>query len=554
MSSVVGRLAVAAVVVALATGCLGRATESVTGPPGVVQSELQTWIFRKVRRLSNREYNNVVRDLLGDTTQPANSFLDDSYANGFDNGSALLSVQTDQAERYQRAAEELARVAIENHLTELLGGCVPRNDTGPDRSGATAEQCADRFFETFPTRAFRRPPTAEETARLRTVYQTASQLGGFRLGIQTAIEAILQSPAFLYREELGVVPASDAEPATLTPYEVASELSFFLTGTMPDDQLLAAAREGRLATREDLRREAVRLFQVPGTRGNLRQFLHQWLATNRLPTVTKDRAYYPSFTPALAGSMFTELNLFFDEILWNRSASLRELFTSNASFADDRLGGLYGVSAGPGFGPVLLDAQQRKGILTRAGYLTVHSATSHSSPVERGVFLRQALLCTQLPPPPPDVLQRSMMEQADPSKTTRERFSAHSTDPFCHSCHQYIDPVGFGFEEFDAVGAFRATENGKPIDDSGTLLGTQDADGDFRGAGELAERLLTSRQFQDCVVTQMFRFAMGAAETSDDREILARLSDQFTVDQPLFDLVLAIVESPLFVRRMPEGD
>jgi hypothetical protein len=295
-------------------------------------------------------------------------------------------------------------------------------------------------------------------------------------------------------------------------------------------------------------------MQTASAQANVRQFFHQWLATNRLATVTKDPAFYPAFNSALAASMSAELDLFFNDILWNGSGSLRELFTSTASFADERLGALYGVAGGPGFAPVSLDPEQRQGILTRAGYLTVHSATSHSSPVERGVFLRQALLCTQLPPPPPDVLRRAMMEQPDPSKTTRERFAAHSADPFCHSCHQYIDQVGFGFEEFDAIGAFRTTENGKPVDDSGTLLGTRDADGDFRGVGQLSERLLTSRQFQDCVVTQMFRFAMGVAETTDDREILGRISNQFSVDQPLLKLVLAIVDSPLFVQRMPEGN
>jgi hypothetical protein len=545
----------------IGAGCVGRSTESITGPSRSEQS-LQTWIFRKVRRLSNREYNNVVRDLLWNNTQPANAFLDDSYANGYDNGSALLTVQTDQAERYQLAAEQLAQQAVNNHLVQLLGGCIPDKPIpgqavpSPDNSrpGAWGWPCVDRFFETFPQRAFRRPPTADEMARLRGVYRTAAQLGGYPLGIQTTIEAILQSPAFLYREELGVLSEASGEPATLTPYEVASELSFFLTGTMPDDDLLAAASEGRLSTRKDLRREASRLMQTASAQANVRQFFHQWLATNRLATVTKDAAFYPAFNSALAASMSAELDLFFNDVLWNGSGSLRELFTSSTSFADERLGALYGVAGGPGFAPVSLDPEQRKGILTRAGYLTVHSATSHSSPVERGVFLRQALLCTQLPPPPPDVLRLAMMEQPDPSKTTRERFAAHSADPFCHSCHQYIDQVGFGFEEFDAIGAFRTTENGKPVDDSGTLLGTRDADGDFRGVGELSERLLTSRQFQDCVVTQMFRFAMGVAETTDDREILGRISNQFSVDQPLLELVLAIVDSPLFVQRMPEGN
>jgi hypothetical protein len=535
-----------ALLVQSGAGCVGRATQSMTGPEKGAGQQSETWIFRKVRRLSNREYNNVVRDLLWDTSQPANSFLDDSYANGYDNGSALLTVQTDQAERYQRAAERLAQVAVDRHLVDILGGCVPTN--------LNAESCANHFFQTFPQRAFRRPPTPAEIGRLRAVYQTASQVGGFVLGIQTTIEAILQSPAFLYREELGTPSMEDGAPAVLTAYELASELSFFLTGTMPDDELLAAAGQGRLGTAEDLRRQGARLLQTSSAKANLRQFFHQWLATNRLSTLTKDPTFYPVFDDALARSMASELDFFFDDVLWNRSGTLRELFTSNASFADEALGRLYGVAGAAGFGPVLLDPQQRKGILTRAGYLAVHAATSHSSPVERGVFFRQALLCTHLPPPPADVLQRAMMEVPDPTRTTRERFAAHSSDPFCASCHRLIDPVGFGFEEFDGIGAFRSTENGQPIDDRGALFGTLDIDGDFRGASELSERLITSKQFQDCVVRQMFRFAMGQAESSDDQLALLSISSRFSSDSRLSDLALSFVESPLFLQRIAEGN
>jgi hypothetical protein len=544
MKSVAYSLALGALLVEIGAGCVR--TEKFTGPGIDSEQQGESWIVRRIRRLSNREYNNVVRDLLWDNSQPANGFLDDSYANGYDNGSVLLTVQTDQAERYQLAAEQLAQRAVETHLSDLLGGCGLNTDG--------EEICVNRFLQTFAKRAFRRPPTQAESGRLRGVYQTASQLGGLRLGIQTALEAMLQSPAFLYREELGVGRALRGDSVGLTPYEVASELSFFLTGTMPDDELLAAADEGRLSTPDDLRSQGARLLQTSGARANLRQFFHQWLATNRLSTLTKDPAVYPAFDAALAASMSAELDLFFDGVLWNGSGTLRELFTTNASFADQRLGALYGVAGQAGFAPVLLDPEQRKGVLTRLGYLAVHSATSHSSPVERGVFFRQALLCTHLPPPPPDVLQRAMMEQPDPSRTTRERFSAHSADPFCASCHRLIDPVGFGFEEFDGLGVFRTTENGKPVDDSGTLIGTDDIDGDFRGASELSERLISSRQFQDCSVKQMFRFAMGQAETSDDRLILSNITNQFSADRPVSELILSFVNSPLFLQRIAEGD
>jgi hypothetical protein len=530
-------LPLCALLIQLQTGCGGRATESLT-----VSRQEQSQIIRRLRRLSNREYNNVVRDLLWDDSRPANAFLDDSYANGYDNGSALLTVQTDQALRYQTAAEQLAERAMARHLVDLLGGC------NPDLSGADA--CADRFFETFPQRAFRRPAKAGEIERLRSVYAYASAAGGFRLGIQTALEAVLQSPAFLYREELGSAPVNGR--TQLNDYELASQLSFFLTGTMPDDELLEAASQGRVHARDDLRRQGARLLQTANARANLREFFHQWLATNRLAGLTKDRAVYPRFSPALAASMGTELNLFLDHVLWEGSGSLRELFTSSDSFADQALGSLYGLSEAAAFQLVQLDPSLRKGILTRAGYLAVHSATSHSSPVERGVFVRQALLCTQLPPPPPDVLQMSMMQPANPNQTTRERFAEHSTNPFCQGCHRLIDPVGFGFEQFDGLGVFRTTENGRPVDSSGNLIGTRDIDGEFNGASQLAERLVSSNQFRDCVVTQMFRFATGRAETSYDSDSLLRLSRRFSADRQLAEQFLSFIEGPLFSERIAE--
>jgi len=528
--------------IGLGAGCNGRSRESVfVNVPGA--SAEQSSIVRRLRRLSNREYNNVVRDLLWDTTQPATEFLDESYANGYDNGSALLAVQTDQALRYQMAAEQLAENAVQTHLVDLLGGCDP--------AVSGEAQCVDGFLQSFGLRAFRRPPTSGDLARLRAVYQSAAAIGDFRTGIQTTIEAILQSPSFLYRRELGGDAAQPNAPRLLNDYELASELSFLITGTMPDDELLAAASQGRLHVAAELRRQAERLFQTAGAKANLREFFHQWLATTLLQGLTKDPLVYPTFNQALARSMFTELDLFFDDVLWSRSGSLRELFTSQSSFVDAAIGSVYGIGGSAEFRAVELDGH-RKGVLTRPGYLAVHSATSHSAPVERGVFFRQSVLCTQLPPPPPGVLQMAMMRPVDPTQTTRERFSVHSDDPFCQSCHRYIDLVGFGFEEFDAIGQFRTTENGKPVDSSGTLIGTQDIDGDFNGASELAERLVTSKQFRDCAVTQMFRFVTGQAESALDADTISSISNQFSVDRRMTELLLSFIQTPLFVERTPE--
>ena len=503
---------------------------------------------RRVRRLSAREYDNVVRDLLGDSSRPAQRFIPDAFQNGYDNGSVGLAIQSDQVMSYQTAAEALAANAVQGQLGQLLGGC--------DVATAGEEACADAFFSTFLPRAFRRPATPTELARLRDVYRNAARLLGFNGGIQTALEAILQSPQFLYREELGPLEADSTpgNPVRLTNYEVASELSFLLTGTSPDDELWRAVEAGNFQSREDYRREAQRLLASAGARDTLRAFLHQWLATDRLPGLTKDLTAYPSFSPALAASMSRELDQFFDAVSWEGRGSLRELFTSSQSFADPALGALYGVPvAADGFQPVALDPTLRQGVLTRAGFLSVHSAIDSSGPIARGVFVLQSLLCA--PPPAPPANVPPAVPSGDPRAqdlTTRERFEAHVSTPFCAACHQMIDGVGFGFEQFDGIGAYRTTEKGKPIDSSGTLVGTAEIDGPYAGVSELGTKLANSQQLRDCFVKQVYRYGMGQVEPSDSAGALAELASDFTSDAKLTTVLLDLVQSPLFVTRSVE--
>lgn len=504
---------------------------------------------RRLRRLSAREYDNVVRDLLGDTTRPAKRFVLDAFQNGYDNGSVGLAVQSDQAFDYQAAAEALAATAVRDRLSSLLGGC----DVAVQGDGA----CVERFLGKLVPRAFRRPATVSELERLRVVYREASSLDGFETGIRTVLEAVLQSPQFLYREELGAI---DAEPndgssgsIPLTPHEVATELSFLLTGTLPDAELTSAVNAGRFANSQDYEREATRLLATPGARDTLRSFLGQWLATDRLPSVTKSAVFYPSFGPELGASMTGEIERYFDAVLWNGSGSLRELFTSSRSFADERLAELYGFApAGSGFQPVMLDSALRRGILTRAGFLAVHAATDSSGPINRGVFVLQSLMCSPPAPPPANVPPAVPAE--DPSlqaSTTRQRFSMHAQTPFCLACHVRIDGVGFGFEEFDGIGQYRALENGQTVDSSGELVDTGEIDGPYIGVSALADKLAGSRKLSDCFVRQAYRFAMGEVEPAGDPAIGA-LAEKFDTDQRIDRLLLAFVKSPLFVERASE--
>jgi hypothetical protein len=505
--------------------------------------------YGRVRRLSHREYDNVVYDLLGDATQPAKRFIEDAYTNGYDNGSSDLFVQYEQVPLYQSAAETLATAAVAGRMSMLLGGC--------DVAIRGEAACKRAFYSGFVQRAYRRPPTAAEIARLDAVFDAGRRAGGFALGIQTALEAVLQSPAFLYRTELGD-PSKGLDPLTaeyrLTPYELAAELSFLLTGSTPDDTLLSVADSGRLESADDLEREARRLLALPSAKANLRTFVNAWLATDRITSTTKASGPYPAFGVALADSMGSETDMFIDHVLWDGTGSLRELFTSTDSFVDGPLAALYATGTSTKttkFDAMTLDPMLRRGIMTRGAFLSVHSALDNSGPVARGVFVREALLCAPLPPPPANALDKFNATPPDPHQTTRQRFDQHAQDPRCKGCHDLIDGVGFGFEEFDAIGGFRTVENGQPVDSSGVLQGT-DVDGPFNGVSELSERLMSSMSFEQCATTQLFRFAMGRAEDPQDGPTLDSLSSGFSTDARVTDLLLAIARHHAFMFRKPE--
>jgi hypothetical protein len=530
------------VALAIAISCDAGEAARPVGPYAPVAADVGTAVGRGLRRLSRREYNNVVHDLLGDTSAPASQFGLEVYINGFDNGSDGLTVQATDVDAFQSAAEQLAATAVQQNLSGLVQGCDPATDESA---------CVETFLATFPKRAYRRLPTSTETDRLRAVYQAGAASGGFAGGIQLMLEAILQSPAFLYREELGA-PDASLPPGVvrLSPHEVASEISFLITGSMPDDVLTAAADQGALATPDDYAREAARLLASPQAHPALRAFLHQWMATDQLSSLSKDTTVYPSFDSSMAASMAGELDRFFDQVLWSGGGSLGELFTSSSSFVDPTLAGLYGITPpGPDFAPVVLDPTLRQGVLTRPGFLAVHSDTDSSGPVPRGVFVLDALLCAPPSPPPPNVPAPPPASAAAAShQTTRQRFIAHLSEDFCKSCHTVIDGVGFGFEQFDGIGAFRTVENGSPVDASGTLVGT-DVDGPFVGASELAAKLAKSAEAFACFEKQFYRYAMGREETASTDPLLASLGAGKSADSRITDLFVALVKDPSFTLR-----
>jgi hypothetical protein len=493
----------------------------------------------RVRRLSVREYTRSIAALL-DISVPPQRFLDDSLDTGYDNGPAALTVQPEQAEAYEEVAWEVAELAVREHRDLVLGECDPA------RAGVPA--CRDAVLDHFARRALRRPLGASERARYAALFDGAAAQAGFDEALQTVIAALLQSPAFLYRTEVGA-PRPGARRVALEPLELASQLSFLLTGLPPDDELLELAESGALARPDTLRAQAERLLAEPAARGQLAHFLDQWLGTSPLAGVQKSAPVFAELRPA----MRTELDRFYEYILFDSPGrSLDELLSSPVLFVDGALAAHYQVPVATGrrVFRVALARQHRRGVLTRAGFLSVHSGHDSSNPIARGVFLRSALLCAP-PPAPPAGIPR--VPAADgPARTTRERYAAHTGEPFCQSCHAAIDGLGFGFEAFDGTGALRTSENGVPIDASGLLLDAGEMDGPFVGVTELADRLRHSHRLSDCFARHLVRFAMGAAEQAGDEPYLRWLGEDFAPEQPIVDLLLRLVTSPHFSEREVE--
>jgi hypothetical protein len=477
----------------------------------------------QLRRLSIREIGNVVSDLVG-ASLPANRFGEETYDTGYDNGPLELTMQTDAASALEQSAADLARATVATHEQTLIGTCVPVRDGQP--------ACAKAFVDGFAARAFRRPLLDAEARRLTDLLDAASQTGGFELGLEIATTAVLESGPFLYREERGEVVASRRR---LTAGEAAVALSFFVTGTMPDATLAGAVSGGRLLTGDDRRREAARLLASPAARADLRQFFLEWLGLTELTSVAKDRATYPEYDAALGTAMQADLDGYVDFALWQGDGSLAQLFTSSLAATDPLLIPLVGG----------LDPASRRGVLTRAGFLTAHSAYDSSGPIARGVFVRSALLCAPPPPPPPNI-PRTV--SAATGHTTRERYAAHTENAFCQSCHKAIDGVGFGFEQFDGIGRLRTTEGGETVDTSGLLL-DNGATSAFVGVSALEDLLVTSPSVTTCFVRQLFRFAMGRAEGPLDQPTLDALLAHFDSHRRITDLVLDLVAADAFVDR-----
>ncbi|MDX2024062.1 MAG: DUF1592 domain-containing protein [Deltaproteobacteria bacterium] len=499
-----------------------------------------------LRRLTRFEFDRTLEDLFGDTTKPAAGFPTEEAPYGFDNAAESFGTSPLLAESYFTAAEQIAARAMKKLSTFF--SC--------DTSKTAEATCGTSFVQQVGRRVWRRPLAAAEVGRFDSAYKTLRATNDHTKTLELLLHALMASPHFLYRVETSAVTVSEGVVAP-DDWEMASRLSYLLWGTMPDAELFKAAEQGKLATPAGLGQQVDRMLAHPRAQATVHHFFAQWLGVSRLDLVEKDTAVYPAFTSDLLPLLREEQDQFVTEAIWKGDGTIGTLLTAPYTFVNKRLAQFYGLEGGPtgdAFQKVSLNPAQRGGLLTQAGLLSVHAKTNQSSPVARGKFVREALLCTHPPAPPANLNIKP--PDLDPKLTTRERFTQHATDPACRPCHQLMDPLGLAFENYDGVGHWRSLEGGRPVDASGELVQT-DVDGPFVGALALGRKLGTSAQVSACAVSQWFRFAMGRAETQADTCDLDRLAKaQAAGHGSLRELIAGTVNTDAFrYRRIQnEGD
>lgn len=542
------------VVALAATGCTGEIGETFEGPqdklpsyggvsPDTSATGSLVCATRSVgsaplARLTRTQYRRTVEDLLGVSPDVSGLPAGDT-THGYE---VARSVSTLMVEAYATSASATAAQVD----LKKLAPCDPAKGD---------EACAVKFIEGFARRAFRRATGDDERARLLAVYRAGASAGGFSPGLRLVIEAALQSPSFVYHVDQ--TAGRDASGLLkLAPYALANRLSYLVWGSMPDDALLDAAAAGALDDAAGLASEARRLMTArpDAARQGFREFSRQWLSLDLLATLERDPQRYPAFSRPKMTQLSESLSAQIDRVVWDLGGGVEALLRDQTAYVNAELAPLFGAaSTSPTLAPMTVPAAERRGILTHPALLSVLSKPNQSDPVLRGKFIRERMLCQKLPPPPPDVA--TVPPDPKPGLSTRARFSEHAVNPRCSGCHQLMDPVGFGFEHYDALGVYRAQDEGVVVDAKGQVINSTDEslDGAFDGALELSDKLARSKVVQDCVATQYVRFALGRVETDRDAcSMTNTLTRTAASGGSLKELIVALVQSDAFRFRAPE--
>lgn len=491
------------------------------------------------RRLIARQYVESVRTLLGDVAAAAASAPADPQLLGLETIAATtLATPPTYIESYETSARDVATAAVADPATVAkLRPCSP--------VGADDPACMRKVVEAFAPLAWRRPLSEEETVRLTGVGSTASlAFGSFEAGMRNVLSAVLQSPNFLYIIELGEPDPENPGVRRLTPTELVTRMSFFLVNSTPSQELLDAAALGALDDEEGIRAVAAQLIAQPEARTALEAFYDEVYQLRNLATVPKSAELFPEFTPTARAAMRLETLLLISDVVWQRDADAREILNADYTFVNDELAAIYGYPPVGTNGLVKVTppaGQQRAGFLTQGSFLARASHAESTSPTRRGAFIQDSLLCSPIPPPPPGV--NPTFEDDGVPKTAKQKLEQHQTDESCASCHTLMDPIGFALEPFDAIGRYRTTDLGMPIDATGEVVGL----GAFDGPTELATLVHDDPRSGTCIMTKLYRHSIGHYEGTGELAAVDDLATEFAASgYSMQSLLVELCASPAF--------
>ncbi len=520
------------------------------GPGAIACTPGDPPVTTRFFRLTHVQYDNAVRALTGLDVRPAVDFPTDQNQAGFDRGMDL-QVADALGKGYRTTAETIAAQVVATPTAyQKVVGCDP----------VTGDTCMRTYIAEFGRRAYRRPLTdAEKTtyANLFTLGNTLVDGTGtaFQKGVQTTLQAFLQSPHFIYRTELSNTISGGL--IALSGYELGSRLSFLLQNGPPDDMLLQAAGT-QLVTGDDVAAQARRLVATPAARDTLRDFHHQWMVMDMYANkLTKDATKFPTVTPDLAPTLMAETEQFVNAVTFDMGKGWNSLMTAPFTFANRVTAPLYGVTGTftDALTKVDLNPAQRAGLFTQLGFLATHAYSSQSSPIHRGTFIQRNVLCATIPDPPPNIPELPPLAA---TQTTRDQVDMHTAPAACMGCHHLlINPVGFAFEHYDAVGKYRTTENGVTINATGSLAGTAAAKtggATFTDAVSASQQLATAPEARTCYATNWVRYAFGRQTTAGDSCSIAGIATSMGDDNyKITDLLVDVSRSKSFMFRAPGG-
>lgn len=488
-----------------------------------------------IRRLTVAEYDNTVLDLVGDDSRPAAAYLPEDKKLPFDNDFRIQSASRVLVEGAETLAGNIAVETIEDPARrDMVVGCTPAGDDDAD--------CMSSFVASFGRRALRRPLSSDEASEFVELgLDYAAQGNDFFIGVEEVLRAMLQDAEFLYRVELGTPVAGQDGVFRLSDYEIATRMSYFAWGSTPNEALLDLAESGALSDEDDRRDAMQTLLADDRARRQVDRFHALWLGYHELP-----------HTPDLGYAMRTETAALLDRVVFDEPSSWLDLFTTTETFVDDTLAAHYGLSWPGGSGAQWVDygGTERQGILSHGAFLSVAGNPGDTSPTKRGKLIRNRLLCEVIPPPPPDA-PADEPPDGEAGDCKVDRYAAHREPGACKACHDQMDPIGFGLENYDLAGRFREHDDGAPeciIEGEGELVGV----GTFSGPAELSD-LILDNGIDACVVEQLYIYAMGRRLETDDLPYLESLEGAFTDADHHFDaLLLELVADPAFAYRREE--